>query len=343
MNPFECPDKRILTHVCYAHVFNDALTDDEIVKRCTPDDPPAVRNRITQLVSEGSLVRDGEYCFLPGCVIPDLASRKKDGRARAKALVRARLGTLRWLQRLPFVKVLAVSGSVAWESCQEKVPRDEDVDLFLITAPSSLHAVRMGLRIAEALNRAAALLRPGSLRPRLCPNFLLEISSLSIQNPSFYTASDAVQARVLKGEDVYAGFLSANGWIDQYYRGAGASGDSVDIPSASRAARPLAFVNLCCFGIMALYSTLKSLLLRLPRQYSIRPRPDRANSLRRASLWGGGYQPQVAERFKKIYTRHVGSDPALFSFLFPGTSTDGVWIDRVHVKSCMRGELGYHE
>jgi hypothetical protein len=110
----------------------------------------------------------------------------------------------RMVSRLPFVRMVAITGSLAVGAAG---PRD-DVDLFIVTADGRLWLTRA---------MTMALVRIARLRGlRLCPNYLVAASALEISDRSVYTARELVQMVPLTGAEVYAEILARNAWYRDF-------------------------------------------------------------------------------------------------------------------------------
>ena len=340
MDSFSDLGQRVRTHICYAHVFGDALTEEQLVTRCAPADPDGVRRALELLQASGAVERDGAYWFLSGEVVDGFASVRRVRERAAQRVLDEQRGLIGFLKRLRIVRMLAVSGSVSWKNHVDHAGKPADLDLFIITAPSGVHIVRLALLLRESLRGLMSRFGWGRRWAFVCPNYMTEIGFLEVANPSFYTASDSLNVHVLKGDEVYHRFLAANRWIERYYpvpiaaQEATVDGDR----SIARAA-----LNAACFAAMAAYAWSKARLTGRPFIYSLRFRFDRTNSLRRSAVGGGGYQPTVARRFHDIHTRHFGPDPDLCSFLFPGTTDTGVHAKGEYAEPTGSTHLGYDE
>ena len=116
MTVFRDVAQRVRTHICYAQVFRDALTRAECVACCCPEDPDHVDRELNRLEVEGILERVGEYYFLRGYSISNFGRIKQERRRLARSIVDENHRMLQLLKRLPFVKLLAISGSIARET-----------------------------------------------------------------------------------------------------------------------------------------------------------------------------------------------------------------------------------
>lgn len=338
MNTFSDLAQRVRVHLCYAHIFGEAPSVAELIARCDPGDPAGVERELGALEASGTLQRVDGRCRLAGLHAAHPVAPERTTTSLADALAQQR-HVIGFLERSSLVSMLAVSGSLAGEEARPNGRRPADLDLFIITAPSSLHIIRFVLRGWGILQRLRTALG-GSARIALCPNYVTESHFLEVTNESLFTASDVLRVRVLKGGDEYRRFLAANAWITRYFPHRALTPPVTR--EAHRSAPPLrAVVNLCCFTAMAACSGFKAVLTRRPSPYSWRFRFDRAVSLHRLAQDGGGYQPQVARRFDEIYHQQFGEERGLREFLFPGTTSSGVHWAGGHAEPSLRSSLGY--
>ena len=113
MESFPDLGQRVRTHLCYAQVFRDALTQSEFVARCDPANPNLVERELTLLRAEGAIERVGDYWFLRGHGVPDWSTVKRTRERLTRDILDANRSLLGLLTRLPMVRMLAVSGSLA--------------------------------------------------------------------------------------------------------------------------------------------------------------------------------------------------------------------------------------
>ena len=215
--------------------------------------------------------------------------------------------------------------------------------MFVVTSPSGVHIVRFIVKVTTKIHLLLSALRLTSKPPLPCLNYVTESTFLEITNHSFFTASDALYVRVLKGKPEYQRFLAANSWISRYYP---AESDAPILRENGKDGPRLGHtaLNLVCFAILAAWSWVKNRGARWPFPYSIDFRWDKKYCLRRGTGFsGGGYQPQVARRFCEIYRRHFGAEEQLWEFLFPGTTDAGVEVNGTNAPSINTLPLGYDE
>ena len=343
MDAFPTLGQRVRTHLCYAHVFQDALTRSELVARCDPANPDLVERELNLLMTKGAIEPVGDYWFLRGHGILDWGTVKRDRKRLTRDILDSNRSLLGVLTKLSVVRMLAVSGSLARDQAVPSPKKPLDLDLFVVTAPSGVHIVRFIVKATTTIHLALAALRLTSKRPLPCLNFTTESTFLEITNRSFFMATDALHVRVVKGAPEYQRFLAANSWITRYYPVELDAPDPSENVGKSRD-RGSKALNLLCFMILATLSWVRNRGVGRPFPYSIDFKWDKKHCLRRGtSFSGGGYQPQVASRFCEIYRHHFGAEEKLWEFLFPDTTDAGVDVNGTHALSTGALPLGYDE
>jgi len=111
---------------------------------------------------------------------------------------------LRTLISLPFVRMVAFSGSTAHRNMTDR----EDVDLFMIIEDGKLWAV---LLIAMVW---AKLL---GVRKRLCMNYLISDAALALSAQDAFTAQQAASLKPFYGKTLYDRFIERNAFIRQWF------------------------------------------------------------------------------------------------------------------------------
>lgn len=186
--------------VAYADVFDFPLDVEEIQRDLVSmvATPAETRQGVALLVNSGALALDQGYPVLPGR--EGLARLRQERQRRAAALwpLATRYG--RWLAALPFVQMVAVSGSLAANNPDPRA----DLDYLIVTVPGRLWLVRA---LAIVLVRFAR--RRGV---QLCPNYLLTTNVLALNRCDLYTAHELLQAEPIAGLATYQELLARNTW-----------------------------------------------------------------------------------------------------------------------------------
>lgn len=200
-------ERAILLTVLYADLFDYALTRKELLERLigTTASPARVEAATSRLgarylrISDEFVVwkgREGliELRHLRRRAAPDLwAGARRYGR---------------WLARVPFVRMVAVSGSLALENARP----DSDVDLFCITEANRLWLARLFIVPLSRITKRF----PGLFPLYLCPNYILSTSALEVPDRNLFTAHEVTQAIPVWGGSTFRSFLAANPWVVDY-------------------------------------------------------------------------------------------------------------------------------
>ncbi len=194
----------ILHTVAYADVFDYPLTSAEIHRYLeVPASLPRVQHVISNgLTTSGRLgCRDG-FASLPGREY--IVEIRRQRAQRAQRLWRRALAYGRFLAALPFVRMVALTGSLAMDNADA----NSDLDYFLITAPERLWLCRA---LAIAVVRWAA-----QRGDSVCPNYFLSERALVIHDHNLFVARELAQMVPLHGPDVYRRLRRANTWSETF-------------------------------------------------------------------------------------------------------------------------------
>jgi hypothetical protein len=199
--PLSVLSNAILHTAAYADVFDYPLTSTEIHRYLIGIRAPheAVAHFLREVMP---LSKVGGYYSLP--------SREKLVETRRR---RERIAAQLWpkaieygrlIARLPFVRMVAVTGALAVNNAEE----GDDIDFLIVTEPGRLWFSR-GLILL--VRRLAAL-----QGVTLCPNYLVSLRTLVFGDRSLYTAHEITQMVPLAGLDVYDQIRVQNAWVGRY-------------------------------------------------------------------------------------------------------------------------------
>ena len=218
----DVPSEELLDSVfqtlAYADVFEYPLTVGETFRYLTST--KASFEQVTQALAEASIFTStGDYFTLRGREHL-VAIRKRRAEIAARLWPKAaRYGRL--ISSLPFVRMVAVTGSLAVDNTDE----DKDIDFMIVAAPGRLWTVRaLVLLVARFANLE---------RIHLCPNYLVTTNALELKERSLYVAHELAQMIPLSGMQVYDEMRQRNDWIREYLPNA--SGAPALPPSAAQA------------------------------------------------------------------------------------------------------------
>ena len=187
--------------LAYADVFDHPLTAHEVY-RYLPSANASFED-VTQLLENKDLFSHIEdYFILRGREeIVETRKRRMEvaGRLWPKA---ARYGRL--IASLPFVRMVAVTGSLAMSNADD----GKDIDYLIITAPKRLWTCRALALLVTRLAKLEGV--------NLCPNYLVTTNALELEERSLYVAHELAQMIPLFGMEIYGEIRRLNGWMTDY-------------------------------------------------------------------------------------------------------------------------------
>lgn len=209
--------------ILYGDIFQYPLTLAEIHRYLIGQ--PATLEQVTaalqeQLLPNQQLIEQSGFYMPPG---REQNVEIRRGRAQhAQKLWGAALYYGRWIAQLPFVRLVAVTGSVAVLNADPHA----DIDFFIITANDRLWLCRA---LVIGVVRWAKLQGID-----LCPNYFLAERALHVGDESLYTARELVQMVPLSGRMIYDQLRQANSWTNRYLpNAAGAPAQAFSLPEVA--------------------------------------------------------------------------------------------------------------
>ena len=198
--------RAILETLAYADVFDYPLTVEQI-RRYLVRTPATLAQVQEALASDawlaGRVERHDELVCLPGRSA--VVALRRERAAYAEALWRPARRLAWWVAHLPFVRMVAVIGSLTMDNVRSA---GDDIDLFIVTTPGRVWLTRI---LVIILVRLAALARID-----LCPNYLVSSRRLAMPPDDLFTAHELAQMIPLFGHDSYDDLLAANRWLADY-------------------------------------------------------------------------------------------------------------------------------
>ena len=227
----------IIKTLVYADLFDYPLTKDELWQRLQLESQPAYLNQklftdiLEKEVLKGKLNKETKFYFLPNRRSICQLRQRRQKWAKAKSISLQKF--TKWAERLPSIRLLAVSGGLAMENTH----KNDDIDLLIITARKRLWLTRFLLiMIAESLSIRR---RPKDKRPKdkICLNIFLDESALKIplDKRTLYTAHEMIQIKpIVVKEKIYERFLATNSnWIKKFLPNSSVS-KNISLPEIKR-------------------------------------------------------------------------------------------------------------
>ncbi len=187
--------------LAYADVFDYPLTADEVY-RYLPSASASFKE-VAQILSDETLFTKVEdYYTLRG-----REANVETRRRRAQVAMRLWRKATRYGQiiaSLPFVRMVAVTGSLAMNNADE----GKDIDFMIVTEPGYLWTCRALTLLVTRFAKLEGV--------HLCPNYIITTNALALEERSLYVAHELGQMVTLSGMEIYAEMRRLNGWMADY-------------------------------------------------------------------------------------------------------------------------------
>ena len=202
-------ERGVLLAVLYAELFDYPLRISEVAARAPEPIAAEELEPVVAALEDRYLEHRGDWVTWAGK--GGLVAIRERREATCQRLRREALRFGRRMRWIPFLRTVGVCGSLAADNAGE----DGDVDLFCLTAPDRLWMVHAGVMSLRRIEAFLSRLRRRA-RPSFCPNYLLTLSSLELDERNLYVAQEVSQAVPLWGEEGYLAFLDANAWARRF-------------------------------------------------------------------------------------------------------------------------------
>lgn len=192
----------ILRTVLYADVFSFPLTIAEIHHFLIADAPVSLA-AVEETLARSARLREMLVCvdgvFMPAGREGLAAVRRAREAASERLWMQAqRYGV--WLGRLPFVRMVALTGALAVRNAVD----DDDIDYLIVTTDRRVWLARALSILIVRLARLRGVV--------LCPNYVLAESALRQERQDIFMAHELAQMIPLYGRDRYVRMRADNLW-----------------------------------------------------------------------------------------------------------------------------------
>jgi hypothetical protein len=203
----ESIEAAILRTLLYADIFQFAMTLPELHRHLISAQPVSLE-AIQQTSSQSPrlkslLLQANGYITLANR--HENIARRIEREQYVQSLFDDAIHYGHWLAQIPFVRMVAMTGSLA---VRNPVDKSDDYDYLLVTQPGRVW-------LARAL--AIGMVRLARFRKReLCPNYVLAADQLEQQHQDLFMAREVAQMFPIYGGAVYEAMLVANSWVNTY-------------------------------------------------------------------------------------------------------------------------------
>jgi hypothetical protein len=204
MEPTLREELAVVRAVTFASLFEYPLTLPQLRHSLeTAADETAIERWLTSspLLRQAVCLEGG---FVRPRARPELVERRLAREAASLRRLRSDAPVLRAMAALPFVRMVAISGSLAHLNGDE----DADLDLFIVTSPARVWTVTV---VALVMARAMGW------RKRLCLNYVISQAALTVKPDDLFAANQIIHLQPVAGEATYRTFLDANPFVAACY------------------------------------------------------------------------------------------------------------------------------
>ena len=195
----------VLRSVVYASLFDYPLEPAQLEASLMGVGAPAAAIerwwRESELLQATIEYRDG-LSFPAGR--SDLVRTRSRREAVSRELLDRDRRLLSFVANMPFVRMVALSGSLAHLNAEGSA----DLDLFVITAPH---------RVWSVVVATVMLAKMLGWRKRLCMNYVVSEHALAIEPRDLFSANQIIHLRPISGHAVFEHFVTANAFVTKIY------------------------------------------------------------------------------------------------------------------------------
>jgi hypothetical protein len=195
----------IARSVLYASLFDYPLTLAQLRETLieSTQTPSEIVDRYSSSARLQAIIDFRDGLFFPRGRAEIVVERRRR-EARSRSFLNRHRGLLRLVCRLPYVKMAALSGSIAHSNLEG----GGDLDLFIVTRGRHVWSVTVTILVLAKLMRR---------RRTVCANFVIADSRLALDQQDLFVASQIIHLKPLVGRQVYREFLAANPFVRRFY------------------------------------------------------------------------------------------------------------------------------
>lgn len=199
-------EKNILKTLAYFDLFHYPVTRHELLVFSPEKTSLSIIDKgINSLLFEKIIFQLDEFYSLQNK--PELAERRRRGNLRAVDQLRIARRVSKLLSYFPFVRSIAVSGSLSKHFAEE----NSDIDFFIITSANRLWIARTCMHLLKKLSFIIGK------QNWFCMNYYVDEARMEIGEKNAFTAMEIVTLLPMQGIDCFQKFIKANSWVNNFF------------------------------------------------------------------------------------------------------------------------------
>jgi hypothetical protein len=198
-------ERAIVRSVLYASLFDYPLTLAQLRQTLIESEQSA--SEIVAVFTRSDALRaaiDSQDGFFFPAGRDWLITERRRREVRSRRFIAAHRLLLALIAALPYVRMVALSGSIAHMNLEGS----GDLDLFIVTRGRKVWSVTVAAVILAKLLRR---------RQTLCANFVVADTALTFEPQDLFSASQIIHLKPLTGQDVYRRLLDENPFVARFY------------------------------------------------------------------------------------------------------------------------------
>lgn len=197
--------EHILSTLAYFDNFRYPLTAAEILSFLPHASTEGeLKNHLAELLYTGAVFRVQEYYSLSNDEY--VARRRNEGYLHAMPMIRTAQKIAGLLSAFPFVRGVAISGSLSKYYADEQ----SDIDFFIITAGNRLWLARSFTHVAKKISFLF------NRQHLFCMNYYIDEYQPEIEEHNLFTATEVVTLIPVNGMPAFILFNQANSWTRSF-------------------------------------------------------------------------------------------------------------------------------
>lgn len=198
--------QNILKTLGYFDLFHYPLTVEEIyLFHADANSIDSINTALLSLMEEGIVFKLDLFYALQNDRA--LVQRRCTGNCLAIKHMKTAQKVAKLLSRFPYVKGIAVSGSLSKNYADEK----SDIDFFIITASNRLWVARTLMHLYKKFTFITGR------QHWFCMNYYVDEAALEIAEKNIFTAMEIVTLIPMQGKSGFNNFIENNQWTKKYF------------------------------------------------------------------------------------------------------------------------------